>query len=237
MEPPEDKEMDLREHLAELRTRVIKALIPYSILLIPIFVKSDEIITILWNNLFDGKKIVAFSPQEYIIARIFITLYISFLLTYPWIIYQAYQFIKPGLYPHERKFLRIYLPLSYIFFLIGTLIAYFFILPKIYSAVVVEYLGAKPFLSVRESLYNVVKVTFSIGLSLQMPLITSIAVRLGFISTKWLKEKRLLIYLLVFILITNVSLDISGLTQVIVLAAFTVMFEISILVAKIFEER
>ncbi len=233
----EDREMELREHLAELRERVIKALIPYAILIIPIFIESDKIITIIWNRLFYGKEMVVYTPPEYVIARIMISLYISFLITYPWIIYQAYLFVKPALYSHEKKFLKAYLPLSYIFFIIGFMIAYLLILPKIYSAVVIKYLGAKPFLSVRESLYNFIKVTLSIGLSLQMPLITSIAVKFGFISTKWLKEKRLLVYLIVFILITNISLDISGLTQVIVLTAFVIMFELSILISKVFERR
>ncbi len=237
MQPPHDREMDLREHLAELRERVIKSLIPFVILTALVFIKSDEIISILWDNLFKGREMVVYTPPEFILSRLLISLFIAFILTYPWIIYQAYLFVKPALYPHEEKFLKIYLPLSYLFFLIGAFLAYEFILPFIYSSVVVEYLGAEPFLSVKESLYNVVKIVILVGVFFQMPLILTIAVRFGLISTKSLREKRFIIYLLIFILLTNVSFDISGLTQLVILIAFVISFELSILIARIFEGR
>jgi len=237
VQPPHDREMDLREHLAELRVRVINSLIPFVILTAIVFVKSDEIISILWDNLFKGREMVVYTPPEFMLSRLLVSLFIAFIFTYPWIIYQAYLFVKPALYPHEEKFLKMYLPLSYLSFLIGAFLAYELILPLIYSSVVVEYLGAEPFLSVKESLYNVVKIIILIGVFSQMPLILTIAVRFKLISTKSLREKRLIIYLLIFILLTNISFDISGLTQLVILIAFVISFELSILIARIFEGR
>ena len=87
----------------------------------------------------------------------------------------------------------------------------------------------------RESLRNSIKLTLSIGLAFQIPTATLVSVKLRLASSKWLKEKRLLIYIAVFILATNITFDITGLSQMIILTAVVVMYELSILIAKIFE--
>ena len=235
MKPPEDRDMELREHIAELRDRAIKAVIPYVFVLGLFYYKSDLLITYLWNSLFHDKKMVVYYPPEYLISRILLSAFMAFIVTYPWIIYQLYLFMKPGLYEHERRFLRLVFPFSYISFIVGALLSYFLILPVLYSTFVVEYFGAEPFLSVRESLQNSIKLTLSIGLSFQIPTATLVAVKLRLASSKWLKEKRLLIYIAVFILATNITFDITGLSQVIILTAVIVMYELSILIAKVFE--
>ncbi|WP_456368491.1 twin-arginine translocase subunit TatC [Geoglobus sp.] len=235
MQPPEDRDMELREHLAELRDRVVKGFAPFFVFLGVIFLKSDEVISYVWSELFPGKEMVVYSPPEYMITKILVSAFLSFFVTYPWIIYQIYLFMKPGLYPHERRFLKIFLPFSYIVFVVGVLFSYYIILPRLYSATVVEYFGAEPYLSVRKSLQNSVKLALSVGLAFQIPVVAAIAARLGLVSSKWLRDKRLIIYITVFILATNISFDITGVTQMVVLMAVVIMYEISILIARLFE--
>ncbi len=235
MRPPEDRDMELREHISEMRDRAIKALIPYLIVLGALFYKSEYIITFLWNDLFQGKSMVIYYPLEYLISRLLISAFLAFIATYPWIIYQIYLFMKPGLYEHERSFLRLVFPFSYISFVVGALLSYFVILPVLYSTFVVEYFGAEPYLSVKESLLNSIKLTLSIGLAFQIPTVTLVAVKLRLASSKWLREKRILVYLAVFILATNITFDITGFSQMIILTAVVVMYELSILIAKVFE--
>ena len=235
MKPPEDRDMELREHIAELRDRVIKAAIPFFMVLGAFFYRSDYLITLLWRNLFGEKEMVIYSPPEYIITRVLISAFLAFIVTYPWIIYQIYLFMKPGLYEHERRFLKLVFPFSYISFMIGAMLSYFLILPVLYSTFVIEYFGAEPYLSVRDSLRNSIKLTLSIGLAFQIPTATLVAVKLRLTSSKWLRDKRLLIYIAVFILATNITFDITGLSQMIILSAVVVMYELSILIARIFE--
>lgn len=237
MQPPEDRDMELREHLAELRDRVVRGFAPFFLALGAIFFKSDVLISYIWNELFPGKEMVVYSPTEYMITRILVSAFTAFFITYPWIIYQIYLFMKPGLYPHERRFLKIFLPFSYIVFVIGVLFSYYIILPKLYSTTVVEYFGAEPYLSVRKSLQNSVKLALSVGLAFQIPVVAAIAAKLGLVTSKWLRDKRLIIYITVFILATNITFDITGITQIVVLSAVVIMYEISILIAKLFEDR
>ena len=237
MEPPEDKEMELKEHLAELRTRLLRALIALLIFMGIYFYKSDELMNLFWESILPGREMVAFSPTEPIIAKIVFSFFLAFITAYPYIMYEVYLFTKPGLYEHERKFMKTFIPLSYVFFLVGVGIAYFIVLPRLYGAVAVEMLGAEPYLSVKKTLYNSLKICAALGLSMQLPVVVAIAARIGLVSSKWLREKRLIIYLAVLILATNMSLDITGLSQIIVLAVFVVMYEVSVVVSSFAERR
>ncbi len=236
--PPEDVDMELTEHIAELRKRLTRIVVALVAGLIVIFNFSDKIIKSLWDYLFNTHiAMVAFSPTEWIMARLAVSLVISFTILYPYIMYELYLFAKPGLYEHERKFLKIFLPFSYILFLTGAALALFVVLPRIYDLFIRGYLGAKPFLSVKRTLYSAFKVIIAFGLAFQIPVISAIATRLGLINAKWLKEKRLIVYIAVFLLATNVTLDFTGISQLIVLFIVVIMYEFSIQIAKLMEKE
>jgi len=234
--PPEDREMELSEHLTELRMRLGRGLLVLGVFFVIFFLNSSWLIREFWNTILPGREMVVYSPQEWIIAKIVFSVFLAFVVSYPYLMFEVYLFMKPGLYEHERKFLKTYIPLSYVFFLIGLGISIFIVVPKLYGFAAVEMLGSEPYLSVKRTLYNSLKISVALGLSMQLPVIAAISVRLGMISSRWLREKRLIVYLAVFILATNMTLDITGLSQIIVLVAFVVMYEISILVSSVAEK-
>lgn len=233
-EPPEDREMELREHIAELRYRLIRAMTVLSLLSAVIFFKSSELISLFWEGLFrEPMDIVTFTPTEWMAARIYFSIASAFFIAYPHIVYELYLFAKPGLYEHERKFVKTFIPFSYLLFLLGTALAYFIVIPKLYSFAVQEYLGAEPMLSVKKTLGNAVRIFISFGLVFQIPVVAAIASRLGMIDPNWLKGKRLLVYAGVFILATNLTMDITGLSQLIVLILVVAMYELSIVISSV----
>ncbi len=236
--PPEDVDMELTEHIAELRKRLTRIIIALVAGLVVLFNFSDTLIRELWNYLFrTNVPMVAFSPTEWIMARLAVSFVLSFCILYPYIVYELYLFAKPGLYEHERRFLKLFLPFSYVLFLTGAALALFVVLPRIYELFVRGYLGARPFLSVKRTLYSAFKVILAFGLAFQIPVLAAIAARLGLIDAKWLKEKRLIVYVVVFLLATNVTLDFTGFSQLVVLAVVVVMYEISIQIAKVMERE
>ncbi len=236
--PPEDVDMELTEHIAELRKRLTRIVVALVAGLVVVFNFSDKIIRELWNYLFHTHiAMVAFSPTEWIMARLAVSLVISFTVLYPYIMYELYLFAKPGLYEHERRFVKIFLPFSYVLFLTGAALAIFVVLPRMYSLFVRGYLGARPFLSVKRTLYSTFKVALAFGLAFQIPVLVAIAARLGIVNSKWLKDKRLIVYIAVFLLATNVTLDFTGISQLIVLSVVVVMYEVSILIAKLMEKE
>ncbi len=236
MKPPEDREMEFREHLAELRERLIRITILLFIVFVVVFYKSDDLIKMYWALTLGDKKMVVYSPLEWIVSKILLSFFLAFVVTYPYTMWEIYMFMKPGLYENERKFMKTFLPISYIFFILGLALALFVILPKLYGVTVREYFGVEPYLSVKKTMYNSFKVLIVTGFAMQIPVISAIATRIGLLDSKWLKEKRLIVYIAVFILATNISFDISGITQLIILGMVAVMYEVSILVSKITEK-
>ncbi|HIP25349.1 MAG TPA: twin-arginine translocase subunit TatC [Archaeoglobus profundus] len=236
LKPPEDKEMSLEEHLTELRKRIIRIGIVLSLGTAFIFIFGGKLMRIFWNTLLSpNMNIYALSPMEILVAQLTFSFVLVFLIFYPYIVYELYQFAKPGLYENERKFVKTFLPFSYLLFIVGLALAYFVIIPKVFYLSMALGMNAEPFLSAKKTLYTALKILVAFGLIFQIPVLAVIAVRVGLIDCNWLKEKRLIIYLAVFILATNVTLDLSGISQIIVLILVVIMYEISIILAKIME--
>ncbi len=238
MEPPEDREMPLEEHLAELRRRVIRIFIVMVAGIGITFRFSGELIKIFWREMLpEGLRVYVFSPTEWFMVQLTFSFVLTFVVFYPYIVYELYQFAKPGLYENERRFVKTFLPFSYVLFLVGVGLAYFVVIPKIFSIATMFNLGANPMFSAKKTIYLAFKILLAFGLVFQIPVLAVIAVRIGLIDSKWLKEKRIWIYLIVFVLASNITLDISGISQLVILALVVVMFEISIVLAKIMEKR
>lgn len=133
---PEDYRMAFGEHLEELRRRLIWCIavpIPLGFLL---FFFGDSILTWLMVPLQEvqldkgfPQQLQVLSPPEYLIMKIKISFIFALVLTMPWILWQAWLFIGPGLYPRERRFVRFLLPGSAILTVSGICLMYFFMLP------------------------------------------------------------------------------------------------------------
>ena len=237
MKPPEDREMPLEEHLAELRRRVLRVFIVFVIGIAITFRFSGDMIRMFWNQVLPNMSVYVVAPPEWFMVQLVFSFALVLVVVYPYLAYELYQFAKPGLYENERKFVKTFLPFSYILFLVGVALGYFVVVPRVFSISMIFSMGAEPFLTAKKTMYSALKIILAFGLSFQIPVLAVIAVRIGLISSKWLKDKRWIVYLAVFILATNLTLDISGISQMIVLALVVVMYELSIVLARIMEKN
>ncbi len=235
MHPPEDREMPLEEHLAELRSRAIRVSAVLISGTIALFKFSGRFIRVLWGDVLPKNPIYVFTPTEWFMIQLTVAFLLTLTIAYPYIAYEVYQFAKPGLYEHERKLLKTFIPLSYILFLSGMAFAYFLIVPEIFSFASNFSMGAQPYLSLKKTFYSALKITVGFGLGLQIPLLMAMATVFGVADSKRFKDIRLPIYLLVFLLATNVTSDISGISQLLILLLFVSMYEIGILISKVVE--
>jgi len=236
VKPPEDVEMPLEEHLAELRKRVTRVFAVMVIGIAITFKFSGDMIRAFWNEVLpENMAIYVIAPTEWFMVQLTFSFVVTLLITYPYLVYELYQFAKPGLYEHERRFVKTFIPFSYALFLLGVALAYFVVIPRVFEISMLFNMGSEPFLTAKRTLYSALKIIVAFGLAFQIPVLAVIAVRIGLIDSKWLKDKRLIVYLAVFILATNVTFDISGISQMIVLALVVVMYEFSIVLAKFME--
>lgn len=229
--------MPLQEHLAELRKRLMRVFFIFVVGIAVTFRFAGDLIRMFWSYLLPNMNVYVVSPTEWFMVQLTFSFALILIFVYPYLAYELYQFAKPGLYDDERIFVKTFIPFSYILFLVGVALGIFVVIPRLFNISMIFNLGADPFLTAKKTIYSALKIALAFGLSFQIPVLAVIAVRIGLIDSKWLKGKRWIVYLAVFILATNVTLDISGISQLLILFIVVIMYELSIFIAKVMERR
>lgn len=103
----DEKELTLIDHLIELRDRILKSMVAVVVLFLALFAFSNDIYTYvaapLINVLPEGSSMIAIDPTSPFFAPFKLTFYVAFLLAAPYILYQLWSFIAPGLYKNEKQ--------------------------------------------------------------------------------------------------------------------------------------
>jgi sec-independent protein translocase protein TatC len=130
--------MSIGDHLEELRTRIVWCIIPPLPLAILYFFLADSIVRWFLIPLYSvleqhglPTQVQVLSPPEFIIAEMKIAIGAGILTAGPWILYQLWQFVSPGLHKHERRFVYFLIPLSTLLGILGLALMYFIMLPVI----------------------------------------------------------------------------------------------------------
>lgn len=117
-------EMSLVDHLSELRNRLVKVIVAIAIASIVGFVFGDQIVAILKAPLPGSKPLFFTGVGDAFTIKLKIAIVVGIILAMPVILWQVWQFIAPGLTPDERRVVRPWLPLAFVFFALGTALAY-----------------------------------------------------------------------------------------------------------------
>lgn len=133
---PDDFRMTIGEHLEELRKRLILGLVGLAVALVGCMVYSEQVMAVLCRPLYRALQHNHLNPQmitkgitEGFMTYLQISIICGIILAGPWIVYQLWLFVAAGLYPHERKTVTKYIPLSIALMVSGVLFVYFLVLP------------------------------------------------------------------------------------------------------------
>src|ERR1700756_276997 len=126
----------LMEHLIELRSRLIKALIAFAIALVVCFFFAKQIYNVLtWPYVWvagpENSKFIYTGLLEYFVVQLKIAMFGAAFISFPVVAAQIYMFVAPGLYRHERGAFLPYLIATPIFFTLGGAVVYFIVMPMI----------------------------------------------------------------------------------------------------------
>jgi len=139
------------------------------------------------------RYLTTLSATEAFMVYFKVSLLCGFILASPWIFYQLWMFIGAGLYPHERKYVHIYLPFSVGLFLAGVLLCQFVVLPGAVKALLGfnKYIDLDPDLRLNEWLGFALMLPLVFGISFQTPLVMFFMNRLGmFTAADYMKRWR-----------------------------------------------
>jgi sec-independent protein translocase protein TatC len=190
-----DKEQPLVQHLIELRTRLLH--IVYFLLIVfgCLFPFATEIYAIvsapLQAVLPEGTNMIATDVISPFLTPLKLTFYVSLFLAVPFILYQLWAFIAPGLYKHEKQLALPLLVSSVILFFAGMAFAYFLVLPMLFDFTMgIELEGVSTMTDITKYLDLVIHMFFAFGFAFEIPVATVLLIHAGIVSPDALAEKR-----------------------------------------------
>ncbi len=239
---PEEYEAPLTEHLAELRTRLIRSLISIAVFAVIAFTQVDFFFDIFQeplNKVFPDLKLVALTPTESFFTALKISILVGFVLASPFVFYQVWKFIEPALYENEKRLLVPFVLFTTVFFTAGVLFAFFGVLPlaiKFLLTFGYEQLSVDPMLSVSSYISFVIRLLLAFGITFELPVIISLLARLGLVTPETLIKIRPYFIVGIFIL-AAVLTPPDVVSQIFLALPLLVFYELSIIAAKILYPR
>jgi sec-independent protein translocase protein TatC len=236
--PIADAELPLMEHLRELRGRLMVILIPFGIVGLAAFFVSNRPLHLLFTTLFtEDMQLYVYSPTEWLSVRLLFAFLCAFSVTIPLMVYELFAFLRPGLYPSERKFFLMVTIPSLCSYGLGALFAYLFVLPWVFSYLIAYSSDiAQVVLSAKRVFSIVLYAALGFGLIFQIPFMMTLAVKLRIVTHEWLRSKRFLIYGLIIGIAFFIITDPTGIS-IIMAAVAIALFEVGLLLTRFIGRR
>ncbi len=234
MSDRKDTDLSLVEHLEDLRKVFIVSLIAILVTtVISYFAFGEQLLDLVTGPLEKWDvKLVYIGMAEAFITKIKLAVLTGIIMALPIMSWQVWQFVKPALYPRERRFILTAIPLFAILFASGACFAYFVVFnfaARFLLVVVSDQLV--PMLSVGPYVSFLVTFLVPFGLVFELPLVVYLLTRMGFVSYHWLTKNRRFAILICFIL-GAVLTPPDIISQVLLAGPMVLLYEISILVAR-----
>lgn len=183
-------------HLVELRDRVIRSLVVILLLFFGCFYVAPELMKFLARPLQEalpaGSHAVFIAGEGAFFTLTKIALLTAVLLSLPWVLYQAWAFVSPGLYAHERRFAGPLIIFSVVFLVVGIAFAYLFVLPVAYKFFFsfAEKTGANVMQDLQRYWDFTLSIFFGFGLAFEVPVVEMLLVKLGIVTVTDLRQAR-----------------------------------------------
>ncbi len=249
----ESKEMGFLDHLEELRWHVIRAGIAVIVIAIVALVFQNEVFEyiiyapkkpnfITYKVFCAISEATCFSPPELqLITRelgeqffmgITVSLYLGLVVAFPYIFYEFWKFIKPGLYEQEIKIANRLIGVTSFLFILGVCFGYYIIAPFAITFLGSYTVGTEAINSPTLASYvnYLTMFTIPVGLAFELPIVVYFLAKLGIIGPEIMKKFRREAFLVIFIIAAIITPP-DALTQILVGIPMYILYEISITVA------
>jgi len=182
-------------HLVELRDRLVRALVGVLVVFLLLVNWARDIYTLLAAPMLasmpQGGQMIATDVVGAFFVPMKVTMMVAFLLALPWVLYQAWAFVAPGLYNHERKLVLPLIAASVLLFFVGMAFAYFIVFPTVFgfiNAFAPE--GVAIMTDIDKYLSFVMSTFLAFGITFEVPVIVIVLVKVGIVNVEKLREIR-----------------------------------------------
>jgi sec-independent protein translocase protein TatC len=233
---PDDTQETFISHLVELRSRLLRAIVAVVVVLLCLFPFAKNIYAFLaaplLRSLPQGSTMIATDVTGTFFVPLKVTLMAAFLIALPYVLYQMWAFVAPGLYKHEQRLAAPVIVSSVFFFLLGMCFAYFAVFPIAFGFFAgYTPAGVQMMTDIDKYLSFVLTMFIAFGLTFEVPVVVIVLVRLGVVSLQTLRSIRGYVIVGAFI-IGAIFTPPDILSQVMLAVPLWLLYELGLLVAR-----
>lgn len=244
--PPERAEeepgarMSFFEHLVDLRKRLISSLVGIGLGMVLGLALSQYCIDYVVHPMQDAlranhldDKLYYTSPAGYISLVITLGLYLGIVIAMPWVLYQIWQFVAPGLYKHERRGVAAFIIPSMLLFLCGIAFGYFIVLPTMLNFLIAFTLSGpvRPLISINEYFDLILIVLVGLGIIFELPVLIFILSLFGIVTPKLLLKNFRYAMLVITVLAAFAAPTPDATTMLVFMAAMVLLYMVGVIVS------
>lgn len=239
----EEEKSPFTEHLGELRDRLVRSFIAVGIGFVGAYFFKEKLFELLTAPLVkamggnEHTRMIFTGLPEAFFTYLKVSLLAGIVLSTPVLFYEFWMFVSPGLYRTEKKYFLPIVFLSVFFFVIGASFGYFIVFPygfQFFLGFATETIYAMP--SMKEYLSFASKMLLAFGFVFELPLVLTFMARMGLVTVPFLQKNRKYA-ILIFFIVAAVITPPDVITQVMMALPLMLLYEISIMGAKLFGKK
>ena len=228
-------------HLVELRNRLVKAAIAVLVVFVVLFLiwpgpaaVYDFLARPMMDSLPVGAKMIATGITTPFLVPMKLTLMVALVVALPWVLYQVWAFIAPGLYAHEKRLVAPLVVSSSLLFIAGVAFCYFLVFGKVFKFI--NEFSPKS-ITVAPDIENyfdfVMTMCLAFGVTFEVPIVVIVLVRMGLVTVEKLKSIRPYVIVGAFVIAAVVTPP-DVMSQLFLAIPLCLLFEIGLLIAPLF---
>ena len=227
--PESDEEMPLADHIEEMMRRLGIVFLVAGVVMVVVYPYAGDTINFLWSAHIPeaaANRPRLYGPLEFILTKLKVAGLAGLLLGLPVFVYQTYRFMRPGLYPTERRYYLASVPTSLVLGIAGVLFAHFLILPFIFAYFTTYTADAAVVAYGLQETFNLILIMMGwMALIFQIPLFIMLAIMMGIVTRQWLESKRLIFWGSFLGIAFLFSPDPTGMAPIMVTLTMVALFE------------
>jgi sec-independent protein translocase protein TatC len=182
-------------HLVELRDRLLRSILAVLLVFLCLFPWARDLYALLAQPLLaalpQGGQMIATDVVGVFLVPVKVALLVAFVIALPYVLYQAWAFVAPGLYAHEKKLVLPLVIASSVLFVIGMAFAYFLVFPVVFKFMAsVAPAGVAWMTDIEKYLSFVLTLFVAFGVAFEVPIVVIVLVRTGIVTVEKLREMR-----------------------------------------------
>jgi sec-independent protein translocase protein TatC len=231
----------LISHLIELRSRLLKVVVGFVLIFLALFPFANHIYTLLAQPLLRhlpaGGHMIATAVTTPFFVPLKVAMLAAFVLALPHTLYQAWAFVAPGLYAHERRLMAPLVVAGTALFIAGMAFAYFFVFPVVFGFLAgTAPEGVAVMTDIGSYVDFVMTLFMAFGLAFEVPIVVVLIVHFGFVRVETLSEIRSYIIVAAFV-VGAIFTPPDVVSQFMLAIPLWLLYEVGIFVARLLQKQ